>query len=70
MFDETPLPTDPQSPPPSPVMPFPPQDQRTTGFKPYPQMIPLLDDKFQNMTLVGTIKIYKDALGKHHVASG
>ncbi|EFO89242.1 hypothetical protein CRE_16325 [Caenorhabditis remanei] len=36
----------------------------------HPQLLPLFEDTFKNMTLVGTIKIYKDGNSNLHVASG
>ncbi|KAF1755402.1 hypothetical protein GCK72_021971 [Caenorhabditis remanei] len=65
---EVPLPMDSFDPPPPP----PPSSPNVPSVDkvPYPQTIPLLEDAFKNLTLVGTIKLYKDYSGNLHIASG
>ncbi|CAL2052457.1 unnamed protein product [Caenorhabditis brenneri] len=62
---------------PTTLPPPPPPPTTTTNmvqekfFKtPYPQMLPLYEDAFKNMTLVGTVKIYRDVYSNLHMASG
>ncbi|CAO4371975.1 unnamed protein product [Caenorhabditis nigoni] len=38
--------------------------------KTYPNMLPLYEDAYKTMTLVGTVKIYKDASSNLHITSG
>ena len=72
-IDAVPLPTDsPLSPMSGNFMDPPTQNNHPIGLPhpPYPQMLPLYEDAFKNMTLVGTIKIYKDEKNNLHVTSG
>ncbi|EGT35898.1 hypothetical protein CAEBREN_11750 [Caenorhabditis brenneri] len=46
------------------------QNQQQQQHRPYPQTVPLLEDGFKNLTLVGSIKLYKDVSGSLHIASG
>ncbi|CAO4384688.1 unnamed protein product [Caenorhabditis nigoni] len=86
MFDpreEVPLPSSPTSP--EPVMdissnPIPSATPVSLSKEPnkdvkhsqniYPNMLPLYEDAYKNMTLVGTVKIYKDIASNLHITSG
>ena len=58
----SPLPRDEVTQPPCPQN-FP-EPQKTT-----PQMLPLFVESFKNLSLVGTIKIYKDEFSNLHMTS-